>query len=146
MDIAVRASQKTSPQQDPPAALALSAALLVACSSDGQVVIKTDPNSAPCLLVGFGGVLVADPTYRLALQGTGVIWPRGYSARRLAGKIEILDSRGYVVAREGDNVIMGNPPNNVVEPCIPIEVEHHSRRATGQVALASTSNNGPMST
>ena len=146
MDIAVRASQKTSPQQDPPAALALSAALLVACSSDGQVVIKTDPNSAPCLLFRFGGVLVADPTYGLALQGTGVIWPRGYSARRLAGKIEILDERGYVVAREGDNVIMGNPPNNVVEPCIPIEVEHHSLRATGQVALASTSNNGPMST
>ena len=107
-------------------ALALSSVLLVSCSApDESVVIQTDSQSYnDCLLVGFGGVLVADPTYGLALQGTGVIWPTGYSARREGGKIVLLDPAGNSVAREGDLVSMGNPPDNgVVHPCTPIEVD-----------------------
>jgi hypothetical protein len=50
-------------------ALALSSVLLVSCSApDGPVAIQTGPSGEACLLVGFGGVLVADQTYGLALR------------------------------------------------------------------------------
>ena len=62
------------------------------------------------------------------MRGTGVIWPVGYSARREGGKIVLLNPAGNIVAREGDLVSMGNPPENgIVHPCTPIEV-----RATAQ--------------
>ena len=115
--------------------------MVSACSFsflDGPVAIRTDTHDpGACLLVGFGGVLIADPTWGLALLGTdpgsteppnshrfGVVWPRGYSARREHGTILLVDSDGKVVAREGDTVVMGNPPaNDVVHPCPPIEVD-----------------------
>jgi hypothetical protein len=48
---------------------------------------------------------------RLSLQGTelvlgngDVVWPRGFSARLLNGKAELVGPDGTVIAREGDHL------------------------------------------
>jgi hypothetical protein len=58
------------------------------------------------------GTLVPDPRSGLALATpTGeripVMWPFGYSARLVDAVIELVDSSGNFVAREGDTVEMG---------------------------------------
>jgi hypothetical protein len=122
--------------------LVLACALLLgACSAsatDGPVAIKTATHSGGvCQIVGWGGVLVADPTWGLAVMGTepgsdeppnshrfGVVWPPGYTARREQGVVVVLDAEGRVAAREGQTMISGNPPTSdgVVHPCAPIEI------------------------
>jgi hypothetical protein len=59
-----------------------------------------------------GGILVADPTFGLALKNSdedseyvdGAIWPFGFSARREHGVILLIGQAGQVVAREGDRI------------------------------------------
>lgn len=111
-------------------------ALLSACAgsqTDGPVAIKTDTHSnVICQGVGFRGLLVADPTWGLAFlaeksgspQTFQIVWPPGYSGRRDGGQIVIYDAQGRVAAREGDQVVSGNPPTSdeVVHPCAPIEI------------------------
>jgi hypothetical protein len=79
-------------------------------NADGPVAIETQdrPNDI-CEAAGVGGTLVADPTYGLALQRlgytSGAIWPFGYSARRVSGRIVLYGPSGNVVAHEGDQIL-----------------------------------------
>lgn len=102
-------------------------------SSRSPVVIRTqDTPRGGCKLSEIQGVLVADPTWGLALTVTptgkpfGVVWPHGYSARRDEGRVSLLDATGTVVARERDLVEMapGNEIDGVLYPCAPITVVH----------------------
>lgn len=75
-----------------------------------------------CYLMYSVHLLVADPVYGIAAvprtgAGTGpsVIWPDGYTARRLAGgEVEVLNETGAVVATTGQEyVFLGpNPPSD----------------------------------
>lgn len=100
-------------------------------SADGPVPIQTNPMSGTCLLVNTYGRLVADHTWGLALAGTdqsgnphtyGVVWPRGYSARREQDTIVLLDSSGNVVAQEGDQVVLDAANHDPLQPCDDIHV------------------------
>jgi len=135
------------------------AVLVAACASmpsgpqatDGPVAIHTNPMSGvPCLLVNRGGVLVADPTWGLALAGTdeqgnrrtyGVLWPRGWTARREAGVIVLVGLYGAVLAREGDTVVLDAAGGDPLTPCTTIQVvkDHSPSPATG-------ARSGPLTT
>jgi hypothetical protein len=81
------------------------------------VLIPVSPQPPPagvaaCMDALASGELVADARWGVALgQVDGptiqVMWPAGYSARQMAGMIELLDERGVVVARVGDAVTIG---------------------------------------
>jgi hypothetical protein len=62
-----------------------------------------------CEAAGIGGILVPDADYGLGFQRLGydygAIWPSGYTAQRVGGKIVLLDPSGHFVAREGDYVV-----------------------------------------
>jgi hypothetical protein len=91
--------------------LVIAVAAVVACStapSDGPVTIKTGAAGGACALASVGGVLIADQTDGLAFKGQDrnrrVVFPYGYSARREAGVILLIDPSGRVIAREGDQI------------------------------------------
>jgi hypothetical protein len=77
--------------------------------SDGPVAIRTEAMGPICEAAGIGGILVPDADYGLGFQRRGseygAIWPSGYSAQRVGGKIVLLDPAGHFVAREGDYVV-----------------------------------------
>lgn len=81
---------------------------------------------AACEMLPARGVLVADPTWGLALMGTdasgaphrfGVVWPDVYSARRERGTVVLLEASGSVVAREGDPVVLDSPQKDPLYAC-----------------------------
>lgn|SRR5512146_78127 len=77
---------------------------------DGPVSIQTRPSAAQVCEAGrVSGMLVADPTYGLALdrsgKTSGAIWPSGYSARRMSGVVVLVGPTGSIVAREGDQIV-----------------------------------------
>jgi hypothetical protein len=80
--------------------LVLLALVLVGCAAapDGAVALQTHPQLTICPAARVSGVLVADSNYGLAYQNEGgvqgVIWPRGYSARREAGVVFLIDPSG----------------------------------------------------
>ncbi len=99
-----------------------------ACAASGcALAIETQPSPGSndvCQVARIGGVLTADPTYGLGVRDDsglvhGVLWPYGYSARREPGGIVPIDRSGRIVAREGDNVVMGGVVNadGVHWPC-----------------------------
>jgi hypothetical protein len=72
------------------------------------------------------GVLFADPTWGLALEGTdasgaphryGVVWPDVFSARRERGTVVLFDASGNAIAREGDQVVVDSPPREPLVAC-----------------------------
>jgi len=100
--------------------------------ADGPVTLQTQaPGSHQvCGDVRIGGVLTPDPSYGLGVLGQdgavhGVVWPNGYSAQRQAGVIILLDPPGQIVARQGDEVVMGGVihGNGVNYPCDPPELQ-----------------------
>ena len=110
------------------ATVALFSLVVAGCSSsDGPVSIQTQKQSFPCLLMPARGVLVANSSYGVGLQGTdeagnlhvfGVIWPSGYSARREQGIIYLIDGHNNVVAREGDKVVLdASGMTDPISPC-----------------------------
>ena len=100
--------------------LGLMAALVCACgpaaAPEPTVVAIPVPVQAPpaggvvaCMDALASGRLVADARWGVALgQVAGptiqVVWPAGFSARQVDGRIELLDERGAVVGRVGDVV------------------------------------------
>lgn len=91
--------------------LVIAVAAAVACTpapSDGPVTIETGAAGGACALAGVGGVLIADPTYGLAFKGQDrnrrAVFPYGYSARREAGVVLLIDPSGRVIAKEGDQI------------------------------------------
>jgi hypothetical protein len=47
--------------------------------------------------------LVADAWYGTTFDDLPVVWPRGYTARRAGGEVEVLDAAGKVRATTGRN-------------------------------------------
>jgi hypothetical protein len=91
------------------ALLALMAIGVAGCSV--QLRTDTQPRDA-CEMALASGRLVADARSGLGLadttgEVTPVIWPFGYSARREASGVVLLDETGRAVAREGDHIEMG---------------------------------------
>ena len=94
--------------------VSLAALLLAGCGSGAEFVrllTATEPHpeglpDGACLLWQERGELIEDATAGTAVrQPDGVIitlaWPMGYTARRSGETIEVLDTRGQVVAVTG---------------------------------------------
>jgi hypothetical protein len=94
--------------------VSLAALLLAGCGFGGESVpllTATEPHpeglpDGSCLLWWGQGELIESATAGTAArQPAGVIitlrWPMGYTARRSGGSVEVLDSRGQVVAVTG---------------------------------------------
>jgi hypothetical protein len=68
-----------------------------------------DPVGSPAALIE--GRLVPDASAGSAIMAGGIVkrirWPSGYSGRRVADEVEILDQLGRVVARTGTHIRMG---------------------------------------
>ena len=90
----------------------LAALLVVGCGAFGDRVplltaAEPDPvGGGGCYLWYGEGVLIEDATAGTALQQSDCViialkWPRGYTARRSGGTIEVLDEMWQVVARTG---------------------------------------------
>jgi hypothetical protein len=96
--------------------------------ADGPVAIQTRAPNGVCEAARISGTLAADPTYGLALQGSGrsygAIWPFGYSARRVSGKVVLVGPSGAVVAHEGDQIVASGAagPDGTVEVECDIQV------------------------
>jgi hypothetical protein len=80
-----------------------------------QVMLWTQPPPGPneaCMGALAIGVLVTDERSGLGFAGddgdpTPVMWPNGWTAWRVDGKVTLVDRQGRVVAREGDRIEMG---------------------------------------
>jgi hypothetical protein len=73
-----------------------------------QVALRTSETDTPpdCFLSGREGELIVDPELGLAWRADPddirpVIWPRGYTGRRVGSEVEVLDRDGRVVATTG---------------------------------------------
>jgi hypothetical protein len=84
-------------------------------SASGPIAVRTtdsdavDPN---CYLAGTAAELILDPSAGLAWRFgpddiRPVIWPRGYTARRVGSEIQVLNRDGFVIARSGRTVEFG---------------------------------------
>ncbi len=85
------------------------AGILAACSSDNRVPLATSqPDVVGCPLARASGTLVTDAESGTAIvvgtERRPVIWPYGFSARKAASVVEVLDAEGDVVARTGESV------------------------------------------
>jgi hypothetical protein len=83
---------------------------LVLCLSGCQAAVGepvdlltgVEPNS--CFAggeTGTTGPLVVDPKYGTSLNGKPVMWPVGFTARRVGGEVKVLDGAGNVRATTG---------------------------------------------
>jgi hypothetical protein len=61
-----------------------------------------------------------------------ILWPEGYTAREVQGRIEILDEEGDLVAREGEQIHVGGGERNPLEIGGTAEAERYASEATGQ--------------
>jgi hypothetical protein len=96
-----------------PAALVLAIALAgcqLLSSPAGLRTAQAPPQA--CMDALIVGKLVRHPASGLGIaspdgQLTAVEWPFGYSAREEGGRIALVDDRGQVIAREGDEISVG---------------------------------------
>jgi hypothetical protein len=96
--------------------------------ADGPVAIQTRAPNDVCEAARVSGTLVPDPTYGLGLQRSGrtsgAIWPFGYSAQRVSGKVVLIGPSGAIVAREGNSIVASGAagPDGTVEVECDIQV------------------------
>jgi hypothetical protein len=93
-------------------ALPATATATPATTPEGISLLTEPAPAQACMDALARGTLVPDPRSGLALasptgERTPVMWPFGYSARLVDAVIELVDSSGNFVAREGDTVEMG---------------------------------------
>ncbi len=108
--------------------VSLAALLLATCGASGSSIpLRTAlwPGGLPegaCYLSYGGGDLIEHPAYGVAVENVNGIyeleWPSGFTARRSGGNIEVLDSKGTIVAVTGrkiriDGASWGRPPGPV---------------------------------
>ena len=85
---------------------------------------RTEPAGA-CPLMAIGGVLRTDFNWGLGVEGGGklfgVVWPYGYTARRDADGVALVDRDGRRIAKEGDSIMMAGTigSDGVLHPCDP---------------------------
>ena len=73
---------------------------------------ETNAHDAQCFLAGAAAELILDPSVGLAWRSgpsdiRPVIWPRGYTARRVGFDIQVVNRNGLVIARSGRMVEFG---------------------------------------
>ena len=86
-----------------------------ALAGSGRIDVRTSDTDAPvaqCYLAGAAAELVLDPGVGVAWKFgpddiRPVIWPRGYTARRVGSEIQVLNREGTVIARSGSRVEFG---------------------------------------
>ena len=94
--------------------LALGVLLAGGCGVTGEpvaIAIRTDPYTPNCHTFATIGTLVPDEEAGTAIvedhaaggRTVPVRWPEGFTARRVDGVIEVLDSHGRVIARTGQH-------------------------------------------
>lgn len=87
------------------AAMLALALYLLGC--DATVRLRTSDTDTPlgCFLMGTFGKLIVDAKYGTALHGPDairpVVWPRGFTGRRVGSEVEVLDRGGRLVATTG---------------------------------------------
>jgi hypothetical protein len=111
--------------------IALIAVILSACT---PVSIRTPARvSQVCMDALMSGTLAKEQETGLGIADQdGIVlpveWPFGYSARMEVSKVVLVDEKGFVVAREGDEVQVGGgmgagpAPNAVWFACGPVTV------------------------
>jgi hypothetical protein len=94
-------------------AIVLAFALLgcggLAAGEPVEIAYRTDPFTPLCHLSWIDGILVPDAEAGVAIleagssgyQAVPVLWPEGFSARRVDGQIEVLNKDGQAIARTG---------------------------------------------
>jgi|SRR5215212_4124815 len=87
------------------ATFALALLLLLGCdaTSTDRVELLTGLDScyAGAQSPNFGGLLISDPEYGTRIDGRPVMWPSGYTGRRVGTEVEVVDQSGNLVARTG---------------------------------------------
>jgi len=85
------------------------AALLAACAPSSPVSILT--HDYPCYTDFLDGHLVVDADSGVAVESDRgrfpVVWPKGAMGRMSGSQVEVLDSRGSVMARTDTDVRLG---------------------------------------
>lgn len=73
-----------------------------------HVALRTSDSDTPplCFLAGVEGELIVDPELGIAWRVgpddiRPVIWPRGFTGRRVGAEVEVMDRDGEVVATTG---------------------------------------------
>jgi hypothetical protein len=61
-----------------------------------------------------------------------ILWPEGFTAWAIAGRIEVLDEEGDLVAREGDRMRLGGGETNPLEVGGTAQAERHATELTEQ--------------
>jgi hypothetical protein len=61
---------------------------------------------------GISGVLRPDPSFGTVIGTTPIMWPVGYTARRVGSEVEVLDMEGRVKATTGRSYRMSIAPLN----------------------------------
>jgi hypothetical protein len=103
------------------AAIAVFVLFLAACSGD-QVQLLTGVDRC------FGvfpveGTLLANPTSGTTIDGEPVMWPKGFTGRRVGSEVAVSDPQGNVVATTGKRYRLAeggagpNPPAGVFYAC-----------------------------
>ena len=54
-----------------------------------------------CYTAATTGLLTVDPVYGTAIGSMAVMWPLGFTGRRVGSEVEVLDPHGKVVAMTG---------------------------------------------
>jgi hypothetical protein len=118
------------------ATVLLTAWIVASCAApaDGPVTIATERSAIRvCPAARIGGRLVGDTEWGLALENagnrSGAIWPHGYSARRIAGIVHLVDAQGNDIAHEGDLIHAGGSSDDdgTARVCFGITVEQSTK-------------------
>jgi hypothetical protein len=104
--------------------IALTATPLSLSTASASEPIEHPQLCPPALSVPLvGGQADGRMIFRRASDGTEakIVWPRGFSARLVYGKAELVDANGNVAAREGDTLSIpgGGAPGDEFDVCFP---------------------------
>lgn len=82
---------------------------LAACVPGGPVALTINSSPGGCFLSFTVGTLVVDPAAGVAIAQEGVdkstiavAWPKGFTGRKSGDQVEVLNSKGDVVAKTGE--------------------------------------------
>ena len=82
----------------------VSVLVLVGCAPESVSLLTDTAHEKPqCYASSTTGLLVVDPKYGTGLTAGApvVMWPRGFTGRRLGSEVEVLSPTGNVVAITG---------------------------------------------
>jgi hypothetical protein len=84
---------------------------------DRVELLTSSEDYGSCDLMGPIGKLTADPKFGTVFDGMPVMWPPGFTGRRVGSEVEVLNPSGKVVATTGRSYEMfpaGGPGREVL--------------------------------